>query len=104
MAIPQGDKLFHASVLGALPFYLGTKANEKMGNKLNPYLAGFLLTALTESVWELLIDPHLKYSAISMKETVKDFTASLAGASIYCYGSCVVDYLKNKIKKVEEGK
>jgi len=58
----------------------------------------FLTTILVQAGWEIFIDPLLKYSAISMKETIYDFGASLLGASIYAG----IDYYKKK--KAKNGK
>ena len=76
------------------PFFVGAKVGEKISKKPSlPYILGYASTIASQAFWEIFIDPRMKYSCLTFKETAKDSMAAIAGASL---AAGIYFYSKNK--------
>ncbi len=86
-AFPGSSDLMHAGLIGAMPFIAGKYGAEYLGNwlpalKEHSTLAGYACSALSEMLWQTVIESGSKYAYINPARNLRGVAETAIGAGL----------------------
>lgn len=84
---PGSSDLMHIGIIGTTPFLVGKYSAEYLGNwipqlKDHSTLAGYATSALSELLWQTVIEPASKYAYINPMRNLRGISETMVGAGL----------------------